>query len=108
MALKRVKTFERTMADSGRLVCWATRLTRPSATRSATWAVVSPVGGVEKRTGELNGEASVRRRRYRMADGRTVRGCTISPRRTRIASWPLAREASSARPYPAGTSTSRS
>ena len=46
MALKRVRTLLRMMADSGRLVCWSTRLTFPAATRSATWAAVRPVAAV--------------------------------------------------------------
>ena len=47
MALKRVRTLARMMAESGRLVCSSTRLTWPAATRSATCAAVSPVAGVD-------------------------------------------------------------
>ncbi len=47
MALKRVRTLARMMAESGRLVCSSMRLTWPAATRSATCAAVSPVAGVD-------------------------------------------------------------
>ena len=53
MALKRVRTLARTMAESGRLVCSSTRLTWPAAIRSATWAAVSPVAGVDEAAASL-------------------------------------------------------
>ena len=53
MALKRVRTLARMMAESGRLVCSSTRLTWPAATRSATCAAVSPVAGVDEAAASL-------------------------------------------------------
>jgi hypothetical protein len=46
MALKRVRTLLRMIADSGRLVCVSTLLTFPAALRSSTSAAVRPVLGV--------------------------------------------------------------
>ena len=50
MALKRVKTFARTISVSVRLVRSPASFTSPRATRSATSAAVSPVGAVRGRS----------------------------------------------------------
>jgi len=43
MALKRVRTLARTIAESERLVCCGTRFVWPAAVRSATSSVPRPV-----------------------------------------------------------------